>query len=201
MAVLGKIDRAGNVHPHARLERGGLPGVEDLCFHAKRPRPFRHPGLLVEGVLRLAQHHEALLHEAEFVSWQFRQFLETRPAGGVQIPQQRRRAGNVRGVCRPPELPAPIQQVPAQPRFHVERRLRVPHPFEAERHHARRGQRHEMARHDHARVPKRAAFVPRGLAVEDRHAMPPARGVIGRGKTDDAGADDEDVLGYARVQN
>jgi len=43
--------------------------------------------------------------------------------------------------------------------------------------------------------------VPRGLAVEDRHAMPPARGVIGCGKADDAGADDEDVLGYARVQN
>ena len=68
VAVLGKIDRAGDVHPHIRFERGGLLRVERLRRNPEGARLSRAGCLFVERALRFAQHEQPFLYEAEVVA-------------------------------------------------------------------------------------------------------------------------------------
>ena len=60
---------------------------------------------------------------------------------------------------------------------------------------ARRGERYEVARHDHAGIPIRTAFVNRRLTVHHGDAVTFARGIVCRAQTNHAAADDEDRFG------
>src|SRR6185369_3785883 len=119
--------------------------------------------------------------------------LETGLAREAQVAQQ----GGGRGDPLRPrglgEEDRPADEVGIEARAHPERALRVPHPLEPERHHARRGERHEMARHDHSRVAVRGALALRPFAVEHGDPVAPIVEIPGRAETGDAGAENEDV--------
>ena len=195
VAVLRKIDRARDVHRHRRIEPRRLLGVQHLGGHAEIPGLLGHRAFIVEGVLFLAEHQQALLHEAEVVRRKRGQLLIGRAAGEAEIADERRAPLDMRPGRGLPELEAPAQQVEVEARLDVEGRFRVPHPLQAERHHAGRGQRDEVARHDHARVAEGAAVALFRVAVDDGDAVALAGGVVGRAQADDAAADDDDVLG------
>ncbi len=200
MAILRKIDGAGDVHPNIGLERGSLPGIEHLGGNSQLIRLRGVPGLLSERELRLAEHQQAAFHQAEVVVRPPGQFLKTGAAGKVQVAQQRRGTADVSGVRRAPEFPAPAQQIPIEPRPDVKGRFGVPHPFEPQRHHAGRGQRHEMARHDHARVAVGTTLVIRRAPVEHRDLVPFARGVVSCAQPNDAAADEDNVLHSSKFE-
>src|SRR5207253_3060826 len=94
--------------------------------------------------------------------------------------------------------PAPADEIEAGPRLHVERALGILYPFEVAGHHARGGQRDEVARHDHAGAAEGTAGARWRGALEDRHAVAAPRGVERRRKADDAAADDDDPLRLRR---
>src|SRR2546423_3486289 len=94
------------------------------------------------------------------------------------------------------EFPSPAQETKVHSRFDIERTFRIPHPFQAERHHARRCQGYEMARHNHARVAEGASITLFASALDDGDAVALASTVIGRAKTNYAAADDQHVLGH-----
>ena len=87
----------------------------------------------------------------------------------------------------------PVAEVRIEAWAHPERALRIPHPLEPEGHHARRGERHEVARHDHSGVAMRGALALRSLAVEHGDPVAPLDQVPRRAETCDSGAEDEDV--------
>ncbi len=101
-------------------------------------------------------------------------------------------AAHVLGRGRAPEPVTPGKELRRKPRLHVERRRRIPHPLERERHHARCRERHEMARHEHSRVAERAAVAALRIAVDERDREAAAHAVIRRAQADDAATDDDD---------
>ena len=160
VTVLWKVDAAGDVHPDAGVERRRRFRVEHLRIDAQSATHFRGPDLLVERMAGPAQHQEPFSHEAEIAAGQRRQFLVAAVARFAQVAQQWRRAAHMLRRGRAPESIAPGEEVRRQPRLHVERRRRIPHPLEGEGHHAGRGERHEVARHEHSRVLERATVAP-----------------------------------------
>ena len=170
VTVLRKVHGAGDVHPNAGIERRRLPGVEHLRSDAERAAELGRADFLVQHVRRSAQHQQPLPDEAEVASGQRGELFEAAVARDAEIAQQRRGAANVLGRGRAPELDAPVEEIPRQARLDVERRRGIPHPLEALRHHAGRGERHEMAGHQHAGVLERAAVALRGIAIDERHA-------------------------------
>src|SRR5207247_6405119 len=90
------------------------------------------------------------------------------------------------------EFPSPAQEAKVHPRFDIERAFRIPHPFQAERHHARCCQGHEMARHNHASIAEGASITLFASTLEDGNAMAMASTVIGRAKTNQAAASTEE---------
>ena len=65
MAVLRKIDASGDIHPNAGLERRGGFRIEDFRRDTEFIGERGGLCLLVERMLRLAEHHEAAFHEAK----------------------------------------------------------------------------------------------------------------------------------------
>ena len=194
MTVLRKVHGAGDVHAHAGIERGHLRPASSASASMPSARP--NSAVRISSSQRVrgpAQHQQALLDEAEVASRQRGQLVEAAVARAAEIAQQRRGAANVFRRGRAPELEAPVEEIPRQARLDVERRRGIPHPLETERHHARRGQRHEVARHEHPGVLERAAVALRGIAVDDRHAPAAARAVIRDRQADDAATDDDDA--------
>ena len=124
------------------------------------------------------------------------ELLEAAVARFAQVAQQRRAAAHVLGRGRAPEPVAPREELRRQPRLHVERRRGIPHPLERERDHARRRERHEMARDEHPRVAERAAVAALRIALDERDRQAAAHAVIRGAQADDAAADDDDPLAH-----
>ena len=97
-------------------------------------------------------------------------------------------------AARARELQAPVRQVAIEPRADRERTFRVWQHLQAERHHSRRGQRNEMAWHDHACVAQRAGVVVRPASLRYGNGMTAPHCVVGGEQADDAAADYEDRL-------
>src|SRR6185503_15454245 len=108
--------------------------------------------------------------------------------------EKRRRALYMLEVRGTPEAQPPCREIHGWPRLDVEGRSRVPHPLEGERHHAGRGERHEMARHHHAGVAVGAAVAALAVALEHRDAHAALGAVIRGAQADDPAADDRDLL-------
>ena len=111
MAVLGEVDRAVDVHGDRGVERGHGAGVEDLGGDAEFVRAGGGGGFLVEGVVRFAEHGEALLDETELVAFGGEGFVAG-AAGEVEIAEERGAAGDVLFVSGLPEAEAPCDEVP-----------------------------------------------------------------------------------------
>ncbi len=89
MAIQGKVNRAGDIHARAGIERGGLFRVENFRRNAERAGLRGHFGFFVECGLLLAEHEQALFHEAEICIRERGEFLEARAAGQAEIAYQR----------------------------------------------------------------------------------------------------------------
>src|SRR6185437_15100474 len=120
MAILWKIDGAGDVHANIRIKRGRLPRVQYFGGDAQLPGLFRHLRLFVERVLRLAQHQQTAFHQAETISGQISELLEACAAGELEITQKRGCAAHTPGRGSAPEPVSPTHQVPVGPRLDVE---------------------------------------------------------------------------------
>ena len=197
VAVAGVVHGAGDLHADPGLERGGTPGIEHFGSDAETARLLGDPPFLFEAVVRPAKHEEPSLLQAEILLAGGK-LLVAGLAREAQIAQERCGAFHVRGARRAPELERPVHQLPGGARPHVERRRRVPHPFQAQGHHAGRGERHEMARHQHAGVLERAAVAPLGIALDDGDAPAAPRAVERGAQADHPAARDEDVLSRAQ---
>ena len=191
------VHRAGDVHADGRLDRSRAGGIEHLCRDAELGGVPRDGSFFFQRVRRLAKHQHPALHEAEIVL--ARELLEALAARQGEVAQQRRGASHMRDVGGLPELERPVRQAPRRARLDIERRGRVPHPLQAERHHAGRRKRHEMARHHHAAVLVRAAVALGAMALDHRDAPAAARAVERGAQPDDAAADHRDVSRHQRM--
>ena len=200
VAVLGIVDRPRDVHAHPGLAPCRLLRVEHLGGNAQGAAPFCGPGLLFEGVLGLAEEKEPLLLEPEVVPRQRRELLEAGAALEAQVTQQGRASLDVLAGGRAPEADPPGEQIAAQARLDVERRLGVQHPFEAEGHHPGCGEGHEVAGHHHSRIAERAAVSRLGAALEDRDPLALPRAVVGGPEADRPPADDDHCLSHAGLR-
>src|SRR5688572_14315136 len=100
-----------------------------------------------------------------------------------------------------PEFVAPVPEGEIEAGLNVEWRFWIPHPFEAERDHAGRGQWNEMAGDNHAGVAVGTAFVLFFALIDDGDFVAALGGVVSAAQADDAAADDDDALHRIPQQN
>src|SRR5262249_26018246 len=96
--------------------------------------------------------------------------------------------------CRLPELPNPTDEPWGESRFQIKRRLRIPHAFQPQHHHPRRGQRHEMAGDHDSRVTKRTSLAVGWIAIDDDDLIPSRVQIVSGAKSDDAASDYNDAI-------
>jgi len=195
VAVVREEGGPGNRHVDVRLEFGGLASGQQFGCQTQAARLLDRLGLVVQRTLGAAQHEQPLAREAEAVALARGQFLEQGAAGEVQLAQEGRRLCHAPGGRRAAESPSPTDEVPTPSGLEVERGFGVAHPSERQRHHARRRQRDEVARHDEAGIAERAAIARRRLAFQHDDPMTSPATEIGRAEADEATADDDNRAG------
>ena len=145
---------------------------------------------------RLAKHQKALLLKPEAHARKCRKLLKAFSAGKAKISEQRRGPAHMGSGGRFPEIKAPADEFEIEAGLDVERRRRIPHPFQPHRDHARRGQRYEVAGNDHPGISKRCAFVLGHTPIDnsDLHAL--QRTIIRGAQADDPSPYDGYVLAH-----
>src|SRR5207253_1721072 len=148
---------------------------------------------MLKSFLDVADHDDSSFLDLE-IARVARELNEARPAGEIEIENQRSRSRHVlhgRGTIK---LPGPFDESRIEPRLHVERTLRIPHPLERQSNRAWRRERHEVTRRNHPCVSVRAAKLRLGSTIDNSDAMPTLRRVVRGAESDDAAADDQNVL-------
>ena len=91
MTVPLVVHGPGNVHGDSRLERRGLPGVQEFRWNPKCPGARRSVRFFRESGRRFAEDEQAALHQTEVILLRG-ESLERRAARELQIAQQWSRA-------------------------------------------------------------------------------------------------------------
>ena len=194
--VLREHDRAGDGVIDARIATADLVGGQDFGRDADGVGLRGEDGFMVEGLLRATQRQQADGLERERPGELLTMTQEDLAAAQVEVAQDRRAAVDVTLVGRTPELPAPASEVEVEPRAHPERAFTIKHPLQAEHHHARRGQRHEVARHDHPSVAKRTRIMIGRALLEQHDRATATQELIGGAQAHDTTPDDDDRCGH-----
>ncbi len=198
MAIEREVHGAHDRHPHPGLQFRNVGGLQHLRGQAEAMRVLGGARFLLEAVLRVAQHQQALAHELEGVAPRRGPFLEAGATGEMQVPQHGRGTLHALGRRGAVQLPSPAEQVGGKTRLDVERAFRIPHPLEPELHDPGCGERNEVTRHHHARVGDRCTVAVGAAALEHGDLVTLACAVPRNGKAHHTAADDQDPLGHSR---
>src|SRR5207253_8143633 len=118
--------------------------IENLHRQSELASHLRRRDLVLQTVLSVADHDDAIFLEDEVVAPFASELDETGTACEIELENERRRLQYVLDGRRSIKFPGPFDEPSIQARLHVERALGIPHPLQRQANRTRSSQRHEM---------------------------------------------------------